>query len=423
VADHDRWNRHSWFPTRRGVLVTARLLTNIGRLWTGSEILSNAAIVTSDDRIAWVGPSAELPRSVPGVVNDIVDVDLVENLGGGLVTPGLIDSHTHPVYAGNRYAELAMRSSGLSDAEITAAGGGISATLTVTRGTDPWTLCNNVRERLGSWLQTGTTTIEAKTGYHLTRDGELADVRMLRSLENEPGMPRVHVTFMAAHAVPPEFFGRRSDYVDAVTAWCADASAIGADSVDVDCGEGRFTEDEARWILSAGRRCGLLPRLHACESVHNKAVHVAAEIGCASADLLNVATDEDVTVLGRAGVSGVLCPATAMLHGARPPVRSLLDKGVPVALGSGHSPGAVGVTSMPLVISLAVSYLGMSVTEALRAATLGGAHALRAPDRGAMVRGRLADIVLWDADHEGAFAWTYGLRPRRVWRGGEPVTV
>lgn len=403
--------------------MTARLLTNIGRLWTGSEIVGNAAIVTCDDRIAWVGPSAELPRSVPGVVDDIVDVDLVENLGGGFVTPGLIDSHTHPVYAGNRYAELAMRSSGLSDAEIIAAGGGISATLTVTRGTDPWTLCNNVRERLGAWLESGTTTIEAKTGYHLTRDGELADVRMLRSLENEPGMPRVHVTFMAAHAVPPEFFGRRGDYVDAVSGWCADAATIGADSVDVDCGEGRFTEDEARWILSAGRRSGLLTRVHACESARTHAVQVAAEIGCASADLLNSATEEDAGVLSRAGVAAVVCPVTAMLHGARPPVRALLDKGVTVALGSGHAPGTVGATSMPLVVALAVSYLGMSVTEALRAATLGGAHALRAPDRGAMVRGRLADIVLWDADHEGALAWNYGLRPRRVWRGGEPVTA
>jgi imidazolonepropionase len=403
--------------------VTARLLTNIGRLWTGSEILSNAAILTSDDRIAWVGPSAELPRSVPGVVNDIVDVDLVENLGGGLVTPGLIDAHTHPVYAGNRYAELAMRSSGLSDAEITAAGGGISSTVTVTRGTDPWTLCNNVRERLGSWLLSGTTTIEAKTGYHLTRDGELADVRMLRSLENEADMPRVHVTFLAAHAVPPEFFGRRSDYVDAVGAWCADAATVGADSVDVDCEDGRFNEDETRWILSAGRRCGLLPRVHACGNTHTGAARIAAEIGCASADLLNLATDDDVAALSRAGVSAVICPGSAVQSATRPPVRSLLDKGVAVALGSDHTPGGVGITSMPLVISLAVSYLGMSVTEALRAATLGGAHALRAPDRGAMVRGRLADIVLWDADHEGAFAWSYGLQPRRVWRGGEPVTT
>jgi len=403
--------------------MTARLLTNIGRLWTGSEILSNAAILTFDDRIAWVGPSAELPRSVPGVVDDIVDVDLVENLGGGLVTPGLIDAHTHPVYAGNRYAELAMRSTGLSDTEITAAGGGITSTVTVTRGTDPWTLCNNVRERLACWLQSGTTTIEAKTGYHLTRDGELADVRMLRSLEDEPGMPRVHVTFMAAHSVPPEFFGRRSDYIDAVSAWCADAAAVGADSVDVDCEDGRFNEDEARWILSAGRRSGLLPRLHACGCTHNGAARVAAEMGCASADLLHAATDDDVAALSRAGVAAVICPGSALQQDVRPPVRSLLDKGVAVALGSDHTPGGVGITSMPLVIALAVSYLGMSVTEALRAATLGGAHALRAPDRGAMVRGRLADMVLWDADHEGAFAWNYGLQPRRVWRGGEPVTA
>ena len=403
--------------------MTVRLLTNIGRLWTGSEILSNAAILTYDERIAWVGPSAELPRSIPGVVDDIVDVDLVENLGGGLVTPGLIDAHTHPVYAGNRYAELAMRSSGLSEGEITAAGGGISSTVTVTRGTDPWTLCNNVRERLACWLQSGTTTIEAKTGYHLTRDGELADVRMLRSLENEPGMPRVHVTFLAAHSVPPEFFGRRSDYIDAVSAWCADAAAVGADSVDVDCEDGRFNEDEARWILSAGRRSGLLPRLHACGHSHTGAARVAAEMGCASADLLHAAADDDDAALSRAGVAAVICPGSAMQLNARPPVRSLLDKGVAVALGSDHTPGGVGITSMPLVIALAVSYLGMSVTEALRAATLGGAHALRAPDRGAMVRGRLADIVLWDADHEGAFAWNYGLQPRRVWRGGEPVTA
>ena len=423
MADEDCWTCLRGFRQRWGVPVTARLLTNIGRLWTGTEILSNAAIVTSDDRIAWVGPSAELPRSLPGVVDDIVDVDLVENLGGGLVTPGLIDAHTHPVYAGNRYAELAMRSSGLTDAEVTAAGGGINATLTVTRGTDPWTLCNHVRERLAAWMRSGATTIEAKTGYHLTRDGELADIRMLRSLETEPGMPRVHATFMAAHTVPPEFFGRRSDYVEAVASWCPDAATIGADSVDVDCGDGRFTEDEARWILGAARRSGLLTRVHACESSRSKAVQVAAEIGCASADLLNVATEDDVHVLTRAGVSAVVVPAAAMQHEARPPVRSLLNSGASLALGSGHTPGGVGITSMPLVISLAIGYLGMSVTEALRAATAGGAQALRAPDRGAMASGRLADIVLWDADHEGAFAWDYGLRPRRVWHGGEPMTA
>ncbi|MBO0775101.1 MAG: imidazolonepropionase [Actinobacteria bacterium] len=403
--------------------MTVRLLTNIGRLWTGSEVWSNAAIMTQGDRIAWVGPSAELPRSLPGVVEDIVDVDHVENLNGGLVTPGLIDAHTHPVYAGNRWAELAMRAGGASASEITAAGGGIASTVTITRGTDPWTLCQGVRVRLADWLRSGTTTIEAKTGYHLTRDGELADVRMLRSLENEPGMPRVHATFLAAHAVPPEFFGRRHDYVDAVGSWCADAAAAGADSVDVYCEEGRFTEREARWILGAGRASGLLPRLHACGRSRTGAATLAAELGCASADLLHDASEEDVFALASAGVAAVVCPGTALQIGRIPPVRALLDKGVAVALGSDHTPGGVGITSMPLVIAMAIAEFGMSVPEALRAATLGGAQALRAPDRGAMARGRYADIVAWDADHEGAFAWSYGLKPQRVWRGGEPAAL
>ena len=398
-----------------------RLLTNIGRLWTGSEVWSNAAILTQNERIAWAGPASQLPSRLPGLIEDIVDVDHVENLGGALVTPGLIDAHTHPVYAGNRWAELAMRSGGSSVSEIISAGGGDASTVTITRGTDPWTLCSGVRERLRSWVLSGTTTVEAKTGYHLTRDGELADVRLLRSLETEPGMPRVHVTFLAASTVPPEFFGRRNDYVDAVGSWCADAVAAGADSIDAYCDKGRFSAREAKWILNAGRAAGLLPRLHAGGDGRSGAAQLAAELGCASADLLSGAKDEDVTALAQAGVVAVLCPANLSDSRGLPPVRALLDKGVPIALGSGHAPGANGITSMPLVISLAISTFGMSVTEALRAATVGGAQALRAADRGAMARGKLVDIVAWDADHEGAFAWSYGVKPVRVWRGGESL--
>jgi imidazolonepropionase len=403
--------------------MTVRLLTNIGRLWTGSEVVSNAALLLHRDRIAWVGAAADLPSSVPGVVDNIVDVDQFENLGGALVTPGLIDSHSHPVYAGNRWAELAMRSGGSSPAEIAAAGGGVASTVTITRGTDPWTLCSGVRDRLRSWLVGGTTTVEAKTGFHLTRDGELADVRLLRSLEREPGMPRVHATFLAAHTVPPEYFGRRADYVDAVGTWCADAAAAGADSVDVYCDEGRFTAHEANWVLTAGRAAGLQPRLHACGDGRDGAALLAAELGCASVDLLLGAGHEDVLALAQASVVAVLCPATGSDGRRQPPVRALLDSGVPIALGSDHSPGGNGITSMPLIISLAVAKYGLSVAEALRAATVGGAQALRTPDRGSIARGKLADIVAWDVDHEGAFAWSYGLRPARVWRGGEPVTL
>lgn len=401
--------------------MTVRLLTNIGRLWTGSDVLSNAALITHGERIAWVGPAAELPQSIPGVVDDIVDVDQVENLGGGLVTPGLIDAHTHPVYAGNRWAEMAMRAGGASQTDIATAGGGLASTVTITRGTDPWTLCNAVRERLRFWLLNGTTTVEAKTGYHLTRDGELADVRLLRSLEGEAMMPRVHVTFLAAHALPPEFFGRQRDYVDAVASWCADAAAAGADSVDVCCDEGSFTAEESRWVLSAGRAGGLLPRLHADSYTRTGGAQLAAELGCASADLLHEIGDEEVGALARAGVAAVICPGSALQLRRMPPVRAMLDKGVPLALGTDHNPGHSGIDSMALVVSLAISMFGMSVGEALRAATVGGAIALRAPDRGALAAGRFADVVLWDADHEGAFAWAMPLRTKRVWRGGEVV--
>ncbi len=403
--------------------MTVRLLTNIGRLWTGMDVCSNAAILVHDERIAWAGPASDLPQSVPGVIDDIVDVDHVENLGGGLVTPGLIDAHSHPVYAGNRWAELAMRTSGSTNNEIVAAGGGVASTVTVTRGTDPWTLCNGVRERLRQWITGGTTTIEAKTGYHLTRDGELADVRLLRSLEEEPSMPRIHATFLAAHVLPPEYFGRRRDYIEAVRLWTGDAAAAGADSIDVYCDEGHFTPDEARVLLMTGQRVGLKARLHACANERMGAAQVAAEVGCASADLLTEANDDDIKALHHGGVAAVVCPGSALHNGRTPPVRAMLDRGVTLALGTDHNPGQCGITSMPLVVGLSVAMFGLSVNEALRAATLGGAAALRVNDRGALAPGMFADIVLWDADHEGAFAWSFGLRAQRVWRGGIPVQV
>lgn len=403
--------------------MTVRLLTNIGRLWTGTDVCSNAAILVHNDRIVWAGPAQDLPQCVPGIIEDIVDVDHVENLGGGLVTPGLIDAHAHPVYAGNRWAELAMRTGGSTHSEIVAAGGGVASTVTVTRGTDPWTLCNGVKERLRQWLITGTTTVEAKTGYHLTRDGELADIRMLRSLEEEPSMPRVHATFLAAHVLPPEYFARRAEYLDAVRQWAADAAAAGADSIDVFCDEGHFTADEARAVLLAGRRARLKTRIHACAYERVGAPQVAAELGCASADLLTEANEEDIKALAHSGVCGVVCPGAALQTRRTPPVRQMLDCGVSIALGTDHNPGQCGLTSMPLVIGLAVAMFGLSVTEALRAATLGGATALQVHDRGALAPGMYADIVLWDADHEGAFAWAYGLRALRVWRGGDPVQL
>ncbi|MFV2194678.1 amidohydrolase family protein [Nocardiopsis sp. LOL_012] len=397
------------------------LLTNIGRLWTGTEMLTQAALLINGDRVAWAGPSAELPHRIPGVFEDVTDIDELVNIGGGLVTPGLIDAHCHPVYAGDRYAEVNMWAKGASKGDIFAAGGGVSTTVTITRGTDPWTLCNAVRERLRHWVITGTTTVEAKTGYHLTRDGELADVRLLRSLEEEPGMPRLHVTFFPAHGVPPEFFGRPRDYVATAASWVHDAAVVGADGVDVYCDNQQFTTEDARMLLSAGQSAGLRTTLHACSRPRHGAVRMAAELGCSSVDLLHETDEEDILALATTRTPVVACPTTSLHERRTPPVRTLLDHSVPVGLGTDHNPGQSGTTSMPLVISLAVSMFAMTVQEALGAATSGGARALGLRDRGVLAPGALADLVQWDADHEGAFAWSMGLNTLRVWQGGQTI--
>ena len=268
-----------------------------------------------------------------------------------------------------------MRSGGSSANEIAAAGGGMASTVTVTRGTDPWTLCNGVRARLRQWLLAGTTTIEAKTGYHLTRDGELADVRLLRSLEGEPGMPRVHVTFLAAHAVPPEYFGRRHDYVDAVGAWCADAAAAGRRQRRRLLRRGPLHRAGGALGARRGpRRRAAAPAARLRRVAHRRGPARRRDGLRVGATCCTRPTTTTSTALAPAGVAAVLCPGTALETGTTPPVRALLDKGVAVALGSDHAPGGNGITSMPLVISLAVGALR---DERHRGAARG--HARRRP--------------------------------------------
>ncbi|HUY97396.1 MAG TPA: imidazolonepropionase [Verrucomicrobiae bacterium] len=409
--------------------IQVKLLQNIGRLVTGTDrgVLTDAVVVFQDGRIAWFGGTRPGARAAelrpPARLLEAAGPDGPDEVdcGGRLVTAGLIDAHSHPLYAGTRHDEIARRSAGASYREAAREGGGIASTVRATRAAGRAELEGQLQLRLESWLHQGTTTLEAKTGYQLEESGELQDVATLVSLRDRPRLPRLAVTFLGAHDLPPGWDGDRQSYVDAVCRWSVPAARAGAEFCDVFCDQGAFSVAESRQVLLAGRAAGLRLRIHADELERTGAAQLAADLGCVSADHLLRAEAADAGALARAGVVATLCPVTALAMGCAPPARLLLDAGVTVALATDHNPGMSGTTSMSLVIALAVAGLGLSVDEALIAATRGGAAALHQGDRGRIEVGALADAVAWEADHEGAFAWAMGLRPWCVWRGGEGV--
>ena len=392
-------------------------LRNIGRLFTGTEagVVEKAAVIVDGEEIAWCGKQGEEPREMMQALAGEDDCE------GGLVTAGLIDAHTHPVYAGDRMAEVAMRTAGASYLEVAQAGGGIRATVRATREAPLAMLEHATSERLRSWFEGGATTVEAKTGYHLERGGELAATRLLHGLSGRADLPRIEVTFLAAHAVPPDGSVHQAAYARQAASWCSDAKAAGARFCDVFCDRGYFTVAQSRGIMHAAIAAGLLLRIHADELARTGGSRLAAELGAVSADHLLRANATDAHSLATAGVVATLAPGTALSIGRLPPVRELVEAGAVIALGTDHNPGTSGITSMSVVVALAVAVFKLSVGQALTAATSGGARSLALSDRGIVAPRRLADLVLWEAEHEGAFAWAYGLKPRIVWRGGAQV--
>jgi imidazolonepropionase len=384
------------------------LLTGSGRLAPAG--LSPWALLVRDGRIAWVGAPAHAAAD-----------DEVVDLGSALVTPGLVDSHTHPIFAGDRSDEAAARLEGAPYTE-----GGILRTVRATRATDDATLEALVQSRLLAALRAGTTTVECKSGYGLSMEEELRHLRLLRRAASRVPV-RVVATFLGAHAVPPEA-PSMAEYVDHVASDMIPAVAAEglADFVDVFADAGFFDLAAVERIGAAAAAARLGLRLHAEQLARTGATELVVRVGAASVDHLEQLDAAGVAALAASTTVATLLPAPALvMRGGLPPARALLNAGANVALASDANAGTYsGFGTMPLVVGLGATLLGMSAREALTAATTGSAQALRRPDLGRMEVGAAADLVAWDAEHEGAFALRLGaMRPVRAWVGGEEIAL
>ncbi len=374
-----------------------------------------SAVACLDGRILVVGPEATTRERLeaaleaggrPPLAYDLLDAS------GATVTPGLVDPHTHLLFGGSREDEIVLRARGASYLEILAAGGGILATVRATRAASDATLLAHGRRWLARMLRTGTTTVEAKSGYGLDTATELRLLAVAGRLDAE-GPVAVIPTFLGAHAVPPEVLAAHpGDAAAATEAYMA--AVIGeqlpavaaqgiARSCDVFCEAGVFSVDQSRRILHAARALGLALRLHADELAPSGGAELAAELGALSADHLGAVSPAGIAALAAAADAGrpvvaVLLPTVPWFLGlaAREPARALVDAGVPVALGTDFNPGTSPVTSLPLVMAHAVLDLRLSPAEALVATTVNAAAALGLADRGALAPGMRADLVAWN---------------------------
>ncbi|MGE5274134.1 MAG: imidazolonepropionase [Verrucomicrobiota bacterium] len=374
------------------------------------EVLDDAYVLCEDGRIVATGRMRDL-RPLDGQVEELD--------GHGLsAIPGLVDCHTHACFAGDRVEEFALRAGGATYEELHAAGGGILSTVSATRaasGEDLVALTSRHRDWM---LRTGTTTFEAKSGYGLDRETELAQ---LRAIEAAGGVP----TWLGAHAVPPEF-AEGDAYLDFALAAVLPEAARIATAADVFLENGAFDTGQARRYLSACRDAGLALRIHGDQFTELGAIPLAVELGARSVDHLEATGPDGVRILAASGVSAVLLPASALFLGRpMPPARALVDAGAAVALATDFNPGSAFCESLPLVCSLAATQLQLSPAEALTACTANAAHVLGIADRkGCLAPGHDADIVLLDAPDWRYVAYHLGHdHVSTVLVGGRPAEL
>jgi imidazolonepropionase len=369
--------------------------------------IERGALWVEGGHIRWVGKEAELPA-------DLV-VDEAHDLGGALVTPGLVDCHTHLVYGGQRAREFEQRLQGASYEDIARAGGGIRSTVAATRAASDAQLFDSARTRAGTLLAEGVTTLEIKSGYGLSAEHEARCLRVARRLGRELPLT-VRTTCLSAHAVPPEFEGRADDYITALCHWLPVLHGEGlVDAVDAFCENIAFTPAQTRRVFEVARALGLPVKLHAEQLSDQGGAALAASFGALSCDHLEHLTNDGVRAMAAAGTVAVLLPgAFYFLRETKlPPIQALRDAGVPIALASDHNPGSSPGLSLLLMLNMACTLFRLTPEEALRGVTVHGARALGMTDRGRLAEGQRADFVVWDVEHPNELAYWFGRNPCR----------
>lgn len=395
-------------------------------LWTNARIASlsgpeawgwiaQGALISQAERLLWVGPAAELPAEL------LANVEQQHDLGGAVVTPGLIDCHTHLVYAGQRASEFEQRLQGVAYEDIARAGGGIRATVAATRAASEAQLFELAARRLRYLLAEGVTTVEIKSGYGLNLATEAACLRVARRLGAELAV-EVRSTFLGAHALPPEFTGRPDDYVSAVCDWMARLHADGlVDAVDAFCEGIGFTPVQTRRVFEAARALGLPVKLHAEQLSDQGGTQLACEFSALSCDHLEHLSAAGVQAMAAAGTVAVLLPGAYyfLRETQAPPVDALRAAGVPIAISTDHNPGTSPALSLLLMLNMACTLFRLTPEEALRGVTVNAARALGLHDRGQLVAGQRADFCVWDIEHPNELAYFFGRNPlRQVVRAG-----
>jgi imidazolonepropionase len=359
-------------------------------------ILPHGGLLTEGEVILCVGRTRSLEREALRRRAEPIDCS------GRVLMPGFVDSHTHLVFAASRVNDYELRLRGKTYEEIAHGGGGIQSSAQKVRKASVQLLARQARQFLDEFAAHGTTTLEVKTGYGLEIAQELKILRVIRSLQEESALD-LAPTLLAAHALPASFRGRRAEYVKALVERLIPATARQklAEFIDCFCDRGAFSVDDCRRVLTAGRKLGLMPRLHAEQLSHSGATRLAIELGAASADHLDKLSAADIRALSRSNVVATLLPGANFHLGlpSYPPARKLIAGGAAVALATDFNPGTSPTLNMQFILSLACAQMRMTPAEAIAAATVNGAFALRRADRiGSLEAGKQADVIVLDVN-------------------------